>query len=175
MAMWWQSFSNDAGLYADMATIMMAVVAFLAAVSTLLIYVCQRIADRRSFAMGLVRDYSTLALENPCYANPELAELDYDVKTFNGSQKEFEKYGRFVDFVLWTDEELLRVLKDDRWRASVRLNLEDHVEYLKLCERSVYGNYDDFFSKQLVGMIREVIDDTEVKKAFLEAEQLLME
>jgi hypothetical protein len=159
----WRYLWNNAQNFANVATIATAVIAALAAVFTLGIYFGQRVADRRSFAKGLVREYVELAFNNPRYANPKIAQLDIDARTFDGSREKFEKYERFVDFVLWTDEELLGILKDDRWRASVRFNLENHFAYLKA---ELYGEYETYFSEELNGMIREVIADARVEQLY---------
>jgi hypothetical protein len=151
----WQSFWANSRTYADIATVATSIIAALAAVFTLGIYFGQRISDRRSFAKGLVREYVQVALENPRFANPQLAEIDFAARTFDGSREDFEKYERFVDFVLWTDEEVLSILKDDRWRASVRQNLGEHRAYL---QTGIYGDYAAFFSPELVLLIRQVVE-----------------
>ena len=158
----WSISEPTAHFYADLATVVTAGIAALAAVFTLGIYYGQRLADLKSFAKNMVREITLLEFENPKFADPKLAAVDFSKKTFDGSLEYFAKYEWFVDLMLWADEEILRIMSGDkRWRRYVRNNLERHREYLA---SGLYGDFEDYFGKQLCLVIRETIHDTKARQ-----------
>ena len=135
------------------ATIATMIVAALAGLVALWIYIGERRAERESFAKDLVKEFTLLAFENPKFSDPELAVIDYSKKTFDGSAELFSKYEWFVDIMLWADNEILTMADSDRWRRYVKNCLETHCEYLR---SGLYGKYEYYFTTALRQMMQEV-------------------
>ncbi|MBM3544230.1 MAG: hypothetical protein FJX44_06960 [Alphaproteobacteria bacterium] len=91
-----------------------------------------REAERRANVHELWREILRLGFENPVLSDPtqELGVFDYDARTVDGSRQMFQKYELFVDTVLNASDEILEVQSTPQWITTVRLELNQHREYL---------------------------------------------
>lgn len=121
------------------ATVITALIAGIALGFTWAQIVGARGDQRRSFAHDLYRDYLSLAFENPKLANPILANFDYEKRTIDGCQKDFERYEWFVSVMLDACQEILA--SDEKaasrsigyeWYITIETQLRYHKKYLLL-------------------------------------------
>jgi hypothetical protein len=91
-----------------------------------------RESERRANVHELWREILRLGFENPVLSDPslKLGVFDYGAKTVEGSREMFQKYELFVDTVLNAGDEILEVQSTPQWKTTVRIELNQHREYL---------------------------------------------
>ncbi|MEX2165426.1 MAG: hypothetical protein WD852_00150 [Methyloceanibacter sp.] len=92
-----------------------------------------REAERRANVHELWREILRLGFENPVLSDPslKLGEFDYGARTVDDSREMFQKYELFVDTVLNASDEILEVQSTPQWKTTVRIELNQHREYLQ--------------------------------------------
>lgn len=91
-----------------------------------------REAERRANVHELWRDILRLGFKNPVLSDPsqKLGVFDYSARTVDGSREIFQKYELFVDTVLNASDEILEVQSTPQWKTTVRIELNQHRDYL---------------------------------------------
>jgi hypothetical protein len=149
-----QLFWDDFGTLSD-------VVMALAAVGALIYAHLQiregRRAEQRTDANELWRETLRLGFDNPKLADPslKLAAFDYVELTVDGSKESFQKYELFVDTILNASEEILGVNPTAEWQAAVRIQLQQHRDYLLSHHFKESGYLNQYTPK-----FRAFMDDT---------------
>jgi hypothetical protein len=85
--------------------------------------------DHEASAKALYAEYQVLAFENPEFANPSLAAVDYDAKTFDGDRLKFEKYEWFVGYMETMAEEIFALSNRTDWNYTLQEQLGYHQRY----------------------------------------------
>lgn len=110
---------------------------------------------RSQTAKEIYADYLKFSFENPRFADPSLARVDYVEKTFDESGELFGKYEWFVSYMIMAYEEIYFLSDEPSWANTMRENLANHARYFASdhFERSGYFSHID---GPLASQIREV-------------------
>ena len=108
-----------------------------------------RQSARQAEANELWRETTRFGFENPKLSNPtlNLANFDYENLTVDGSRETFEKYELFVDTILNASEGIMEVLPNRQWEATVRIELNQHRDYLLSKHFQKSGNLEQYTPK----------------------------
>ena len=103
---------------------------------------------RSEKAKKLYLSQCDVALANPKLSNPELARLDMDSKTFDGSAEEFERYEWYVARLVYVLDECLHLCPTPQWYSVAKTQLGNHKAYFA----SDYYRSQDYLSHYSVRM-----------------------
>jgi hypothetical protein len=148
---------------ADIATILAAAIGGAAIAITWMQVSSGRATQREATAHGWFHDYEVRCFENPRFANPELAKIDFVEGTFDGEKESFEKYEWFVSLMLNAGEAILNVRPTSDWKNSVKSQIKFHHAYLNSDRvrkaRHIEQNYGKKFQKLIGRALSEARDD----------------
>ena len=116
------------------------------------------LAWRGEKAKKLYLSQCDVALANPRFSSPDLAELDLRAKTFDGSAEEFERYEWYVARLVYTLDGCLALAPIPQWYAVVRTQLANHKKYFA----SDYYKKQDYLSHYSLRMRMLIEQQAEV-------------
>ncbi|MCE0493124.1 hypothetical protein [Vibrio salinus] len=129
------------------ADIIMAVIAVIALVFTIIQLLSGRKESRRATAYAAYQEYLRLCFDNPMFAYGNQDEIVLNGKTD-------KKYPWFVSQMLFAFEQILETDKsDNQWKMAIEAQLKQHDWYLK---KSTSASRDEW-SKELSSIIQKVI------------------
>ncbi|MBV9694803.1 MAG: hypothetical protein JO261_13985, partial [Alphaproteobacteria bacterium] len=85
---------------------------------------------REAKAKELYLGHCDVALSHPKFSNPELAALDLDARTLDGSREAFEQYEWYVARLVYTLDECLKLSSTRHWYKTAQTQLANHKDYL---------------------------------------------
>jgi hypothetical protein len=117
-----------------------------------------RDAAKEAAASSILRSLLEKALEYPDFIAPVRSDVDVEKETFKGDQREFRRYEQFVDLMLTTFAEMLKLPIDSATDRYINGWLCDHQPYL----RSNYfeRRFGTMVSEDLRARIRNACDST---------------
>jgi hypothetical protein len=104
-------------------------------------------------AKELYLDHCDVAIANPEFSNPELAALDLDAHTVNGSREAFEQYEWYVARLVYTLDECLKLSPVRHWYKTAESQLANHKAYFA-CAYYRQQRYLPHYSKRMQMLIR---------------------
>jgi hypothetical protein len=122
-------FDVSAWTLSDFAAAVTAVAAVVALVFGIWQVRASEASSREATAKQIWMNYELRGFEEPRFANPSIADIDYKARSFIGDAEQFLKYEWFVSFMLLACEEVLRLGGKD-WENGVDDNLLSHWPYL---------------------------------------------
>lgn len=149
-----------------LANLMMAAAAVAALIYAHLQIAEGRKAERQANANELWRENLRLAFENPKLSDPtlRLAEFDYENRTIDGSAELFQKYQVFVDTILNASDEILAVAPTKGWKASVRIQLKPHHDYLQ-SRHFLNSGYLEQYPERFRALVEQVLQEPLERRA----------
>ncbi|HTK80010.1 MAG TPA: hypothetical protein VL286_06175 [Rhizomicrobium sp.] len=84
---------------------------------------------RSEKAKSLYLSQCDVALRYPRFSNPDLAKLDLEARTFDGSAEDFECYEWYVARLVYVLDECVRLCPVPQWYAVARTQLGNHRKY----------------------------------------------
>jgi hypothetical protein len=96
-----------------------------------------REAAKEATASAIYRSFLERALEYPDFVAPVSSHVDTEKETFRFDRGEFRRYEQFVDLMLTTFEEMIKIPREKRGDDFVLVNnyingwLFDHRQYLQ--------------------------------------------
>jgi hypothetical protein len=143
-----------------LATLVMAVTAIVALIYAHLQIAESRRAQQEANANELWRETLRLGFENPKLSDPTLrfADFDYEKLTIDGSRELFQQYEIYVDTLLNASDEILAISPTQPWKASVRIQLRPHRDYLRSPHFQKSG-YLEQYGRNLRSFLDEILNE----------------
>ncbi|HZP77147.1 MAG TPA: hypothetical protein VFB45_13460 [Pseudolabrys sp.] len=144
--------STKFGNYSQVAS---AVIASLALTGAAYQIATIRSNTRETAARQMFRSYLDLAFNNPKFSSP-----DYDALKKN--TVDLERYGWFVDNLLFTCEEVVAAFSSDKtWRATCEEHVGYHLRYI--CDAGVKDQVTH--DPEIAALIKQVIAHSDLTSA----------